>query len=28
MGERGYDAVRGISWEAVVSSLLRAGGLG
>lgn len=28
MGERGYDAVRGISWDAVVSSLLRAGGLG
>ncbi len=28
MGACGYDAVRGISWDAVVSSLLRAGGLG
>lgn len=27
MGERGFEAVRGISWEGVVTALLRAGGL-
>ena len=27
MGEKGFEAVRGISWEGVVTALLRAGGL-
>lgn len=27
MGEKGYEAVRGLTWDAVVSTLLRAGGL-
>jgi glycosyltransferase involved in cell wall biosynthesis len=27
LGERGFEAVRGISWDAVVTALLRAGGL-
>ncbi len=27
MGERGFDSIRGLTWEAVVSALLRAGGL-
>jgi glycosyltransferase involved in cell wall biosynthesis len=28
MGERGFEAVRGLTWDAVVSTLLRAGGVG
>lgn len=27
MGERGFESIRGMTWDAVVSSLLRAGGL-
>ncbi|MBK9088485.1 MAG: hypothetical protein IPL90_05335 [Holophagales bacterium] len=27
MGERGLESIRGISWEGVVTALLRAGGL-
>jgi glycosyltransferase involved in cell wall biosynthesis len=27
MGERGFEAVRGLTWDAVVSTLLRAGGV-
>ena len=27
MGEKGFEAVRGITWEGVVTALLRAGGL-
>ena len=27
MGERGFESIRGLTWEAVVSALLRAGGL-
>jgi glycosyltransferase involved in cell wall biosynthesis len=28
MGERGFEAVRGLTWDSVVSALLHAGGLG